>query len=342
MLRRIDAQAEALETLSFPVLGLPSPHRAPVALTGSSGSNGRIESVELTFGDRAEPTGPVVVVRTRRADAGTVPSASTPGPVSRTAGGERVESSTQVVIEGSPVAARLIETNSAWTLHATATLDGVAMVVDVEGRAVSPRTVALVKVTDFGPFVAAQRERIENLRSQPPAPGPESWDLPLARGLEAHEKLVEMCSHVQRPEPGQRPSPLPPQWAQSWEAATRAQMALAGEDRRSAEDAVHSLVNHLTQITSEAPWFGDQGLAALATSETIAYVARREHVASLPAQRAWTEYWTSRVRPRGGEPLSDVPSPTEIEHLRTRIADSERLRSAWLAAWSSWAEQQRH
>ncbi len=114
------------------------------------------------------------------------------------------------VLDGSPVAARLIETNSAWTLHATATLDGVAVVVHVEGRAVSPRTIALVKVTDFEPFVAAQRERIENLRSQPPAPGPESWDLPPARGLGAHEKLVEMCSRVQQSKPGQRPSPPPP------------------------------------------------------------------------------------------------------------------------------------
>lgn len=94
MLRRIDAQAEALQTLSFPVLGLPSSHRAPVALTGSSGSNGRIESVDLTFGDRAEPTGPVVVVRTRRADAAAVPPASTPEPLSPAARGEQVESST--------------------------------------------------------------------------------------------------------------------------------------------------------------------------------------------------------------------------------------------------------
>ena len=156
--------------------------------------------------------------------------------MSPAARGEQVESSTEVVIDGSPVAARLIETNSAWTLHATATLDGVAVVVHVEGRAVSPRTIALVKVTDFEPFVAAQRERIENLRSQPPAPGPESWDLPPARGLGAHEKLVEMCSRVQQSKPGQRPSPPPPpppQWAQSWEAATRAQMTLAGEGRRS-------------------------------------------------------------------------------------------------------------
>jgi hypothetical protein len=46
-------------------------------------------------------------------------------------------------------------------------------------------------------------------------------------------------------------------------------MVLAGEDRRNAEDAVHSLVNQLTHLSEEQPRFGDQHLAAPAIERAL-------------------------------------------------------------------------
>lgn len=353
MLRRNERQAEALQSLTFPVLGLPVPYTAPVALTGTSAMTDRVISVELSFGDLYDSGAPVLVVRTTHSDAGNSVRSRIPEPLSGAVssldrlsgpvGGESVERSAEVVVEGSPVAARLVERDNVWALRAATTLDGVAIAVDVDGRAWSPSEVALVRVTDFTPFVAAQRARIERLRAQPPGPGPEIWDLPPARNLEAHEALVAMVLRTHgQPAPDRRPSPLPPEWARVWEAATRAQMVLAGQDRRTAEDAAHSLVNQLTHLAEDAPWFADQHLMTLAIEETIAYVARREGVASLPAQQAWSRYWDDRTPPPRSEAIGGASSPAEIERRAAWHADSQRRKADWLAAWGTWAEQQHH
>jgi hypothetical protein len=118
-----------------------------------------------------------------------------------------------------------------------------------------------------------------------------------------------------------RPSPLPSDYAQRWEVATRAQMELAGQGRHEAEDAIHSAINHLCQLVQSASWFGDFDLAEDATAETLDHIAYGRDVPSAEAQRAWSRYWDLHGQ-----------QPPAFESLSS-------AEESWLAAWQRWVER---
>jgi hypothetical protein len=213
----------------------------------------------------------------------------------------------------------------AWAAIAQVRLDDVALLVTIAARGWPVSELALARVDDLEPFLAGRRERVEAaLARAGTRPGPEDWELPPARGLEGHQALAgAMIATAQaRREAGGllRDASLGSDYARRWEVATRAQMALAGQQREQAEDAVHSMANHLCQLAGSANWFGNPDLADRAIAETLDYVAFSRDVPSAAAQRAWSRYWNLR----GKQP----PAFTALTSAR----------EAWLTAWQRWAE----
>jgi hypothetical protein len=154
----------------------------------------------------------------------------------------------------------------------------VDVMVTVMGRGVSLDAVRLAQVRDLGPYLAG-REQTEARLLQRFAAGSarEELQIPAARGVEAHLALIEdSVAHAdasRRATREERRRREPRGWADQqgrpWEAAVRAQMRLATQTRDEADEAVGSLVNHMTELSEAADWFGDPALRQPAIDESV-------------------------------------------------------------------------
>jgi hypothetical protein len=317
----------------FTVLGLSEPVLTPALLAEWHLHNGELAEVELVFGASLSATGPFVSVRSQA-------PASLPEPLEDLIADERTRLSEMAGIDDPPpgreqTGAELLRVNgrrrpvelrregSVWAAALPAAR---GTWVSVVGRGVDVATVALASVTDLERFPTAGAGLLAELAAATPEPAasPREWDLPAATSVQAHETLAAATladlEAFRASGDLRRRLPRGLTTGVMWEAATRAQMALAGQGREAATDAVTSMVNHLTALRDE-PWFAEPPLRAAAVAETVGWTAFGVPVRSEPAQRAWAVLWSAR----SGRPLTDP------------IAEAMVGPREWSAAWRAWA-----
>lgn len=335
MRERWAADDAALKRAAFPILGLAPPFPSPVSLGSFGTADDQVTDVGLQYGAPGPAPAPLVTVNTAIApvDRGPLPVADvlrdlltaaedfdqSPPP------GRGDPDAAEILIDGHPQLASILDNGPAWAAVAGPCIDDVALLVTISARDWPLSRLALTRVDDLEPFLAGRRERVEAALARAGShPGPEHWDLPAASGLDGHRALADMMIAIMRERmasgfPFQR-SPLASDYGKRWEIATRAQMALAGQSRDDAEDAIHSMINHLCQLVQSARWFTNAQLAERSIGETLDYVAHGRDVLSAEAQQAWSRYWSLH----GQEPPA--------------IGSLSSAEESWLAAWQHWVD----
>jgi hypothetical protein len=335
MRARWTADEAALKARPFPILGLAPPFPSPLSLGSLETVNGQISNVGLRYGGSEPSSGPLVLVCTAPA-AGDRASLSVIDVLRELTGdaaddesppsGRAAPEAAEILIDGVPNGARTIDSDIAWAAIVKPHVDHIPLLVTVAAREWPLSGLALTQVDDLEPFLAGRRERVEAALARAGSqPGPEDWDLPAAAGLSGHRALADMMIASTRETMAAghrlRQSRLAGDYAQRWEVATRAQMALAGQRRDEAEDAIHSMINHLCQLAQSADWFADVELEDKAIAETLDYFAYGRDVPSAEAQRAWSRYWDLHGQ-----------QPPPFESLSS-------AQESWLAAWRRWADR---
>ncbi|RKE21695.1 hypothetical protein [Streptomyces sp. TLI_171] len=322
---------------AFPVFGWV--HEAGGVLAEFEVGNGGLESVEIRSGDWSSAPGPYVTVRTYRPGAEQlvplpdledavederdrvyehigVDEGEVPG---------RVRALREwITVDGEPRAVQVHEDSRTAAGHGTVwagrlRVDGAT--VTVTGRGVPPGAVELRRIVDFEQYILGRTALLRELaerRADRAEPAPEPAEL----GLQAHRELLEQgiarALAVEAQLRAGRSARLPRRLRGEdqqvrWEAAVRQQMRLASESREEADEAVTSMVNHLSRLAHHVDWLSGTPAGAAAVEEVVRFTAFASEVPSLPAQRAWERLWA------GGTP--EVPSGTE---------------DAWLTAWELW------
>jgi hypothetical protein len=335
MRERWAADDAALKRAGFPILGLAPPFPSPAGLGSFGTTGGQVTEVGLQYGGPGPAPAPLVTVTTALApgDRGSLPVADVLQDLLTSSGdfgqspppGRGDPDAAEILIDGIPQLASILDNGRAWAAVADPWIDDVALLVTISARDWPLSGLALTQVDDLEPFLVGRRERVEAALARGGShSGPEDWDLPAGSGLDGHRALADMMIAITRERmasgfPFQR-SPLASNYAQSWEIATRAQMALAGQARDDAEDAIHSMVNHLCQLVQLAGWFTNPELARRAIGETLDYVAHGRDVPSAEAQQAWSRYWGLH----GQEPPA--------------FGSLSAAEESWLAAWQRWVD----
>ncbi|BAJ31346.1 MULTISPECIES: hypothetical protein [Kitasatospora] len=303
--------------------------------------DGELEAVETRSGDWSSPQGPYVTVRTHRpgAEAGTplpdledvvederdrvyeqlgVDEGDTAGRVRALRG--------WITVDGEPHALQVHEDSRTPAGHGTVWAGRLRVggtTVTVTGRGVLPGAVELRGIADFERYIVgrtAMLRQVAALRAdrRPAEPDPEPAEL----GLRAHRELVlqaiaraaAVVAQLRAGRSARLPRHLRGEERRTrWESAVRQQMRLASETREEADEAVTSMVNHLSRLAHHADWVSGTAEGTAAVEEVVRYTAFASEVPSLPAQRAWERLWA------GGTP--ELPSGTE---------------DAWLTAWEQW------
>lgn len=341
-LRRVDD--ELLAGPPFPVFGVTAPQLGAETLAEAESLSGGVHAVGLYRGELFTAAGPLVYVRTVMVGAGDEVALAEPeladvvaderdrlydhAGVDEPEPSEVVEDSTSLMIAHRPTAVDIRKEGPIWggrvTLRPSAgsALD-VAVTVTVVGRGVPVDAVRLDTVDDLAPYLCGRDRLPGQVHDRVPRlPPPEEWDLPPARGFEAHRALVEASLAAfeagSRAVREGRQYRIPRGSAQAHqrlrESAVRAQMKLATQSRREAEQAVLSLINHLIRLSGEASWFGDPLLRQAAIEETVRYEVFDSDVSSRPAQEAWRA-------------VSRADEAREREHVE------------FLGAWQRWVDR---
>jgi hypothetical protein len=344
---RLDAE-ELVPRPPFVVFGLAEPRLRSPYLAEAGRVNGLWESIALAYGDWAEPAGPWVMVTTRtgRADAGDREVEADllraidddRNRIASHAGVDEEDfdeppdySRADLAVGGQSVSGLVGRQENVWAARVTA--DG--LIVTLLGRGVEPGSVRLDPVTDLGPYLLARSERLGRLgeyHRQQPAPVLEPAD-----GVAAYRALAEAeLASGARLGRALRAGRLPRQRAGEgairhalWQRAVREQARISGVGERQADEIVTLVVNHLTRLHEQAPWFtAEPRLREAAIDETLRHAVLGDDVPSQPAQQAWARYWARRTPPPGLEPG---------EELRARQQTARPLITAWLQAWDAWA-----
>jgi hypothetical protein len=335
MRERWAADEAALMRAPFPIVGLAAPFPNPVALGSFEAVNGQVASVGLRYGASGSARAPLVTVSTAAASSDREPPSV--ADVLRDLLSEQEDAeqpplpghaqpeAAEVLVDAVRQPMRILDNGRAWAAVVEPLIDDVALLVTVAARGWPLSGLALTRVDDLEPFLTGRRERIEAALARAGSrPRPEDWDLPVPDGLAGHQSLatamIAMTQQSMATGGVLRAAPLGSGYAQRWEVATRAQMNLAGQRREEAEDAVHSMVNHLCQLAQSASWFSNSELADKAVAETLDYFAYGREVPSAEAQRAWSRYWGLH----GQEPPA--------------FASLSSAKETWLAAWRRWVE----
>lgn len=328
LLARHRAELEAqLRACDLSLVGLAEPAPVPRMLGDTVALDGTVRSVGLCYGDPMLAEGPLVQVRTGR----DVP----PPDLREVIQGEQDRVGDASLVDEHPSPGTLAidgDLHDAELLHAgTRFWAGLCRyrgghVVVVARDWALPAT-RLATVTDAGPFLQGSQDYLARLRAaeEPAVAGPEAVVGPRAVD-NPHRALVEAALEQSRQiearvRSGRRPrvsttgdGPLA-RMPGLWEAATRAQMRFADQDRREAAAAITALVNQLVALQEQAGWFAEDALLReAAITECLQYwTGLREAVPSRAAQEAWRRVWTGGQAPR----------------------------SQWLAAWAEWARAHR-
>ena len=116
-----------------------------------------------------------------------------------------------------------------------------------------------------------------------------------------------------------------------WQRAASELSEQVGISKHAADDIITSVVNQLTRLDEQAPWFtSDALLRERAIDETLRHAVLDEPVPSRPAQQAWARYWAVKMSLAGLTPDA---------HIRAVSTDLEPRSEDWLALWAAWAAE---
>jgi hypothetical protein len=232
-----------------------------------------------------------------------------------------------------------------WAAQATVVSDATApLTLTVMGRGVSLEQIRLALVTDLHPYWQGQERYVADLAARHPVVRPEDLDLPVARGLQAHRALIDFClreseesrARLQARRRRPRRSGRFAERQQVWEAAVRAQMHLAEQQRQEANEHVTAMVNQLVDLAGNAGWWHDTSRRAAAIEEVLGYLVFGAVVASRDAQLAWLRARSRRAGLLPTDPAS--LSPDSHEELLRRADDLRGLERQAQLAWDAWAD----
>jgi len=265
-----------------------------------------------------------------------------------------VESETWITVEGTPVRAELRSEGRLWAARLylggaePGDLAGGPVTVTITGRGLAPEQVALRAVDQLEPYALGHQRQLAQVRARRvDQPHVRDRELPPVQGLDGHRELIERSVRdALRTEAALRAGRTPRQSrseprdrGELWERTVRQQMRLAGEDHPAANEAVTAMVNQMVGLAEGAYWFPGTDAARTAVEESIRFTVFDSEVSSIEAQRAWHEYWFSRIRETGsratgsGEAGSREEDPTiRRERLHLQLV----VRSEWLELWQQW------
>ncbi|MCX4745169.1 hypothetical protein OG455_06485 [Kitasatospora sp. NBC_01287] len=289
----------------YPLLGLRRPVVVPAYLAQWRREQGEVVSATLAYGDRRESGGPFVTVTTEPPG-----SAGQPGDPLRLLR-DQVGNGTPPAAQGPPVRERvargeLFRLGEAWALR-TAVGD---QAVTIVGHGPAPEDVEVGPVEDLLPYVTARGElfaRIGAERRAVPEPV-----LPPASGVAAVRAFLETFL------------PGGPDAGAAYRALGRRAVAeldqVLGRGPRQAEYLVSSMVNQLSQLRVQLPWFTEEdGPRAAALEELLRHYGLRQPVSGQAAMDLWDRYWE----------LADSAEP----------AAAAPLLAPWAQAWTAWAAE---
>jgi hypothetical protein len=345
---RLDAE-ELVPRPPFPVFGLAEPSLRPLALAEAGQVNGVWETITLAYGEWAAQAGPYVAVTTMAGPAHTR-DGGTEAELARVIDDERNRLADHAGMDeeeppGPPayaheplllgdleVRALVGRHGSVWVAY----LPVGAVSVTATGRGIAPGVMRLGPVTDLEPYLRGRNVALGQLaerhRQRPPPV------LEPAEGVAAYRALAEATLESQARDAAALRAGRVPRYRAGegaimgalWQRAVSEQARISGIDARQADEIVTRVVNHLMQLQEQAPWFtAEPGLREAAIDETLRHGVLGEAVPSEAAQRAWASYWAHQSSLGGHE-----PGPA----LRAELTASGALISAWLRAWSAWAE----
>jgi hypothetical protein len=209
------------------------------------------------------------------------------------------------------------------------------LTVTVLGRGVDPGSVRLDLVADLAPYLQGRSDLLgqlaEHYRQQPPPV------LQPAEGVAAYRALAEaaLASQARLLEAlraGRSPRHRAGEGATMhalWQRAVNEQARISGIGEGQADEIVTLVVNHLTHLQEQGPWFtADPRLRDAAIDETLRHAVLGEDVTSMPAQQAWARYWAQQMSLAGQEPG---------DALRAHREAGGQLITGWLQAWAAWA-----
>jgi hypothetical protein len=334
---------------AFEVFGLAEPSLPPGALAESSRANGVWDRIGLAFGDWSEPAGPWLLITSSRdpdyLGLGTEADLlrAIEDERDRIAGQTGVDEDEpegppeyapiEVAAGGESLRGLLGRHGNVWVARVLAGGPAVTLV----GRGIDPRSVRLAPVTDLAPYLRRRGEMIGQLserrrRQAPPV-------LPPASGVAAYWALAEaVLEDAARQEQAFRAGRSPRHRAVDgairyalWQRAVREQARISGIGERAANEIGTLVVNHLTHLQLQFPWFtAEPALREAASDETLRHAVLGQIVPSGPAQAAWASYWTRRMNWTGRD-------PGDPDVARAHAQAGRALRAEWVRAWSAWA-----
>ncbi|MDG6109531.1 collagen-like protein [Dactylosporangium aurantiacum] len=234
------------------------------------------------------------------------------------------EGDATVIVDGAPVAGRIVRAGQRWWAARCRLGD---LEISVGAQDWHPDVIAVETVADVVAMLA---------RLQPPAPrgsagaprpagepGTAGEPVPDQLRREPHRALVDMvlaatAEHAAWLADGGVLPDLPRHWGTLWHAAVRRHIELTDEPEPAAEESVRRIVDELANLHRNAVWFRESpALRERAIDETLLHGTGLSHaVPSRPAHLAWRQLRNS---------AEQDPQAYHTVH------------EGWLAAWADWA-----
>jgi hypothetical protein len=353
----------------FRVVGCSTPRLRPRALGEAAWSEDRCYLVEVVYGRYRTAAGPLLAVRSALVASDEQDEENLADVLAderdrlfEHAGIDEpdpdhaVERSAALIIDGATVPATTRTEGALWAARARIDAGSTGrpgLVVTVVSRGLSIEQLELATITNLAPYLRGRRTMLAGFvfseirrwrrprRRKTPATAEVAHRALIEHSVAQSERLWEALSAGRRPRPSRQPEPE----EDRWETAVLAQMTARHQGRADANDAVTIMVNHMTHLAEKAAWFKERpALRAAAIDDTIRFTAHDEPVASLAAQRAWLEAWSTR---RSTPSLLDDDIATDAdgrlttdaaEQINRHIDARRRAEQQWLAAWSRWAD----
>jgi hypothetical protein len=234
---------------------------------------------------------------------------------------EWAEGAATVVVDGQPVAGRIVRAGDRWWAVRCGRGD---IEISVVARDWRRDRVAVDTVADLDALLSQRAPRPAPQAPVKPEPVPDEL------GREPHRALVDVVLRSSRArvewlaDGGPVPQ-LPAYWGALWQAAVQRQMALAEQDEPEAKWEVQSTVAHLSTLQHSAAWFRDDArLRERAIAETLLYGTRLGR--DVPSQRA-QQAWQRR---------HEMAPPADYPEVEAGVA----AEGEWLDAWAAWANDQ--
>ncbi|MGC9665202.1 hypothetical protein ACNTMW_01450 [Planosporangium sp. 12N6] len=233
------------------------------------------------------------------------------------------EGDATVIVDGQPVAGRIVRAGSRWWAVRCERGD---IEISIAAHDWHPDSIEVETLTDLEPLLSDLERRPV---PRPPAAPREPEPLPDELSREPHRALVDTvlrqaCQHTEWMADGGPPPQLPSYWSSLWQAAIQRQMTLADQSESQAKRAVQRMLSHLSALHHSVAWFRDDDrLRERAVAETLLYATGlSDDVSSRRAQQAW-----QRRRQAGDPPPADY---AEVEA-------EGRAQQHWLDEWAAWA-----